>query len=176
MRVHDGQVWRCCQPHDNKNNPILSRANLRRNGSHITPQTPKKENRSFSPRWRKIPTKRAKSGMRTDGKVYRSTMETANAYSPADYPQDGKCRDMEERTPRRGPVPRRGPFYHGRKRDNAGTSFVRRRWDCRAFAGALLTLVQIAPIKVNPWTAIGKAIGRAINGDVIEKEKTREPS
>lgn len=24
----------------------------------------------------------------------------------------------------------------------------------------LLTLVQIAPIKVNPWTAIGKAVGR----------------
>ena len=38
----------------------------------------------------------------------------------------------------------------------------------------LLTLVQIAPIKVNPWTAIGKAVGRAINGDVIEKlEETR---
>lgn len=29
----------------------------------------------------------------------------------------------------------------------------------------LLTLVQIAPIKVNPWTAIGKAVGRAINGE-----------
>lgn len=40
---------------------------------------------------------------------------------------------------------------------------------------AFLTLVQIAPIKVNPWTAIGKAIGRAINGDVIEKlEETRK--
>lgn len=33
----------------------------------------------------------------------------------------------------------------------------------------LMTLIQIAPIKINPWTAIGRAIGRAINHDVIEK-------
>lgn len=31
----------------------------------------------------------------------------------------------------------------------------------------LLTLIQIAPIKINPWSAIAKAIGRAINGDLI---------
>ena len=35
----------------------------------------------------------------------------------------------------------------------------------------LLTLIQITPIKINPWSAIGKAIGkaigRAINGEVI---------
>ena len=30
----------------------------------------------------------------------------------------------------------------------------------------LLTLIQIAPIKINPWSAIAKAIGRAINGDL----------
>ena len=33
----------------------------------------------------------------------------------------------------------------------------------------LMTLVQIAPIKVNPWSAIGKMIGKALNGDVIAK-------
>jgi len=33
----------------------------------------------------------------------------------------------------------------------------------------LLTLVQITPIKINPWTAIAKAIGRALNGDVLSK-------
>lgn len=33
----------------------------------------------------------------------------------------------------------------------------------------LLTLVQIAPIKINPWSAIGRALGRAINGDVLKK-------
>lgn len=33
----------------------------------------------------------------------------------------------------------------------------------------VMTLIQIAPIKVNPWSAIGKLIGKAINGDVLEK-------
>lgn len=31
----------------------------------------------------------------------------------------------------------------------------------------LLTLIQITPIKINPWSAVAKAIGRAINGEVI---------
>ena len=33
----------------------------------------------------------------------------------------------------------------------------------------LMTLVQIAPIKVNPWSKIAKAIGKALNGDVMTK-------
>lgn len=33
----------------------------------------------------------------------------------------------------------------------------------------VLTLIQIAPIKVNPWTKIGKAIGRALNTEVMDK-------
>ena len=33
----------------------------------------------------------------------------------------------------------------------------------------LMTLVQISPIKLNPWSWIGKMIGRAINGEVLEK-------
>lgn len=33
----------------------------------------------------------------------------------------------------------------------------------------LLTLVQIAPIQINPWSAIGRAFGRVINGDVLKK-------
>lgn len=33
----------------------------------------------------------------------------------------------------------------------------------------LLTLLQIAPIEVNPWSAIATAIGRAINGEVIAR-------
>lgn len=31
----------------------------------------------------------------------------------------------------------------------------------------LLTLVQIAPIKINPWSAIVKALGRIFNSEVI---------
>lgn len=37
-----------------------------------------------------------------------------------------------------------------------------------------LTVIQVAPIKVNPWSAIAKAIGRAINAEVLaELEQTR---
>lgn len=44
-----------------------------------------------------------------------------------------------------------------------------------AIAAALLaliagtTLVQIAPIKINPWSWVARAIGRAINAEVIQK-------
>lgn len=34
---------------------------------------------------------------------------------------------------------------------------------------ALMTLVEISKIKINPWSAIGRAIGRAINGEVLDK-------
>ena len=33
----------------------------------------------------------------------------------------------------------------------------------------ILTLVQIMPIKIDPWSRIAKIIGRAINGEVVEK-------
>lgn len=36
----------------------------------------------------------------------------------------------------------------------------------------LLTLVQIAPVKINPWSAIAKAIGKAINADVLRELDT----
>lgn len=40
---------------------------------------------------------------------------------------------------------------------------------------AAMTLIQIAPIKLDPWSAVARAIGRAINKDVIEKlDETRE--
>ncbi len=34
---------------------------------------------------------------------------------------------------------------------------------------ALMTLVQIAPVRLNPWSAIAKAVGRAINADVARE-------
>ena len=33
----------------------------------------------------------------------------------------------------------------------------------------ILTIFQIAPIKINPWSWIATRIGRAINGELIEK-------
>lgn len=36
---------------------------------------------------------------------------------------------------------------------------------------AAMTLIQVAPIKLNPWSWIGKCIGRAINGEVLKEIK-----
>ena len=33
----------------------------------------------------------------------------------------------------------------------------------------LMTLVQITPVKINPWSAVAGVIGKALNRDVIEK-------
>ena len=35
----------------------------------------------------------------------------------------------------------------------------------------LLTLIQIAPIKINPWTWIAKCLGRAFNAEVLNELK-----
>ena len=32
-----------------------------------------------------------------------------------------------------------------------------------------MTLIQLTPIKINPWSWLGRCIGRAINGEVLEK-------
>ena len=33
----------------------------------------------------------------------------------------------------------------------------------------VLTLVQIAPVRLNPWSALGRAVGRAVNSDVLRQ-------
>lgn len=42
---------------------------------------------------------------------------------------------------------------------------------CRGGLGLflLLSLIQISPIKINPWGFIARAIGKAINGELIDK-------
>ena len=34
---------------------------------------------------------------------------------------------------------------------------------------ALATIIQVSPIKLDPWTWLGRWIGRAINGELMEK-------
>lgn len=36
----------------------------------------------------------------------------------------------------------------------------------------VMSIVQIAPVKINPWSALAKAIGRALNADVLEEIKS----
>ncbi len=33
----------------------------------------------------------------------------------------------------------------------------------------VMTLVQFAPIKINPWSALARMLGKALNGDVMAK-------
>ena len=34
---------------------------------------------------------------------------------------------------------------------------------------AILTLIQLAPVKINPWSAMAKALGRAVNADLLKE-------
>lgn len=38
----------------------------------------------------------------------------------------------------------------------------------------LLTLIQIAPVKVNPWTWLARKIGRALTGEALDRLDTLE--
>lgn len=38
-----------------------------------------------------------------------------------------------------------------------------------AALAVLASLVQISPLKINPWSWLGKVIGRAINGEVVDR-------
>ena len=37
---------------------------------------------------------------------------------------------------------------------------------------ALMSLVEVSPIKINPWSGLAKWLGRAINGEVLSTVKT----
>lgn len=43
-----------------------------------------------------------------------------------------------------------------------------------AIAVALLSVVEVSKIKVNPWSWIGRKIGKVLNGEVMEKVETVE--
>lgn len=42
-------------------------------------------------------------------------------------------------------------------------------WTVFVLIAFLLSCIQIAPIKINPWSKIARAIGRAFNGDVMDR-------
>lgn len=95
VRVHDGQVWRCCQPHDNKNNPDIEPGKSPAQWVPYHTTDPKKAKPFIQPTMAEDSYQKGEVCLWTDGKVYRSTMETANAYSTADYPQGWEVVDME---------------------------------------------------------------------------------
>jgi len=57
-------------------------------------------------------------------------------------------------------------------------SWAAEHWETltAALAVVLPTVVQIAPVKVNPWTALASAVGRAINREMLEEVKQMRQS
>ena len=45
-------------------------------------------------------------------------------------------------------------------------------WSIGGGAASLATLVQIAPVKIYPWTWLCRKFGKAINGEVLDKVET----
>lgn len=63
------------------------------------------------------------------------------------------------------------PFFMpgGKARDNTGYYY-----GGGGIAVVVLALIEVSPIKINPLGAITKAIGQAINQDVLEKISSLE--
>lgn len=40
---------------------------------------------------------------------------------------------------------------------------------CAIVVAVLSTFLEVSKIKINPWSALGRAIGKALNGDVMNK-------
>lgn len=47
-------------------------------------------------------------------------------------------------------------------------------WDIGGIALLISLLIQIAPIKINPWSTILRVVGRALNGEVVDLLNERE--
>jgi hypothetical protein len=43
-----------------------------------------------------------------------------------------------------------------------------------AVVAVVSTVIEISPIKVNPWSAVARCVGRAINKEVLEKVESLE--
>lgn len=40
----------------------------------------------------------------------------------------------------------------------------------------LLSLIEVSPIKINPWSRLAKIIGHALNAEVLEQQKQTQKS
>lgn len=85
--THDGQSWRCCQAHNTNNNPDIEPGKSPAQWVPYHTTDPKKAKPFIQPTMAEDSYQKGEVCIWTDGKVYRSIMETANAYSPEAYPQ-----------------------------------------------------------------------------------------
>lgn len=94
--THDGQSWRCCQAHNTNNNPDIEPGKSPAQWVPYHTTDPKKAKPFIQPTMAEDSYQKGEVCIWTDGKVYRSIMETANAYSPEAYPQGWEVVEVED--------------------------------------------------------------------------------
>ena len=87
VRRKGGQVWRCCQGHDSTGNPDWYPGAVPALWTLLHGSTPETAKPFVQPTGAQDAYLKGECAVWTDGKIYRSVMDTANSYSPADYPQ-----------------------------------------------------------------------------------------
>lgn len=85
--THDGQSWRCCQAHNTNNNPDIEPGKSPAQWVPYHTTDPTKAKAFIQPTGAHDAYQKGECCLWTDGKVYRSIMDGANAYSPEAYPQ-----------------------------------------------------------------------------------------
>lgn len=85
--THNGQSWRCCQAHNTNNNPDIEPGNSPAQWAPYHTTDPTKAKAFIQPTGAHDAYQKGERCLWTDGKVYRSVMDGANAYSPEAYPQ-----------------------------------------------------------------------------------------
>lgn len=88
--THEGQAWRCCQAHNAINNADVKPGQSPAQWAPYHTTDPAMAKPFVQPTGAHDSYLKGEAALWTDGKVYISTMETANAYSPAAYPQGWK--------------------------------------------------------------------------------------
>lgn len=84
--THAGQAWTCCQAHNTNNNPDIEPGKSPAQWAPYHTKDPAKAKPFIQPTGAHDAYLTGEVCLWTDGKVYRSIMETANAYSPEAYP------------------------------------------------------------------------------------------
>lgn len=94
--THNGQSWRCCQAHNTNNNPDIEPGNSPAQWAPYHTTDPTKAKAFIQPTGAHDAYQKGECCLWTDGKVYRSIMDGANAYSPEAYPQGWEAVEVED--------------------------------------------------------------------------------
>lgn len=84
--THAGQAWKCCQAHNTNHNPDIVPGAFPAQWAPYHTKDPKKAKPFIQPTGAHDSYEKGECCVWTDGNTYVSIMETANAYSPGDYP------------------------------------------------------------------------------------------